>query len=129
TQQVAKFGFELIILKRANVVREADGTVKNPIKDNAEMLMAGGVIGGMSPLEKMKKTNPVAFRKRLFEANIEYQPQLEAAFAEHRPDLIVIDHFILPTALKQSGVPYVHVHSDNPLSLYESETLPPAGGG
>ena len=62
-------------------------------------------------------------------SSLEYEPQIEAAIQREKPDLFILDHFLISPAIQKSGIPWVYLFSANPLGLYDSEKLPPMGAG
>src|SRR5699024_10966992 len=69
------------------------------------------------------------FLKSIYDGVVQFNPQIAKHIETEKPDLFIIDHFMVPPALPLSGVPWIFLFSGNPLSLYKSDKLPPFGGG
>ena len=130
-QFVAKYGFEEILLSKS---APKDPTpvqpLKNPIQQMARDLINKGVLSAKSPLEKLK-SQPTAspFLKAAYETVVEYTPQIANAISAQKPDLIILDHFFIPPIVDQCGIPWIYLFSANPMTLYNSDKLPPFGAG
>ncbi len=148
-EEFSRFGFPIVALKRTSLETETEEnsppsddddddktakskrTLNDPIKDMAELLLSSGFISPGTALERLQRMDdPTAWLGRLYSAHADYQPQLAEYFRSERPDLAIVDSFLLPPALHQAALPYVFVNSGSPLELYDSsrDRLPPSGG-
>lgn len=131
-----KYGFEEILLTEkpkqwgGKPAAAADATPENPIKKMAMMLKSSGMLSAKTPLEKLKgEDNTGAFLKSIYDNVVEFNPQIAEHIKSLKPDLFIVDHFMVPPALPLSGVPWIFLFSGNPLGMYKSDKLPPFGGG
>ena len=132
--QYIKFGFEEILLKTpSSITDNQKQQPKNLIKEFADHLIKSGTLSAKSPVEKLRdqlKNGKVGdFIKRLYHILVPQNPLIADAIQQHKPDLVIIDHFLIPPAIPLSGVPWFFLFSGNPLALYDSEKLPPFGAG
>lgn len=136
--QFAKFGFEEILLfDRTPQTDKSDPSVKsveesvNPVKQMAQMLLDSGVMNGLSSLEKLHagEKGDSDFAEQQFHVSVQFNPQIEAAIRQGRPDVIIVDHFYVPPAVLTAGVPWVTLLSCNPLLALNNPNLPPASSG
>lgn len=136
----AKFGFEEILLShRRQTAASAAVQLLDPVLGYAQQLLISGRIGCKSSLEKMKATAEVnqssndVFQS-MFDACLDYDPQIELAIKREQPDLFVLDHFFNPPAAGKAAInghklPLVSIASANPIALFNSPLLPPAHSG
>ena len=82
-----------------------------------------------SSLEAMKMLKEGDFLGGLYHSAVAFEPQLEVALREGKPDLIVLDHFLVSPAIAQASAPFVNLFSGNPLMLFNNELLPPPCSG
>lgn len=103
--------------------------VENPIKAIAEHLITSGLLSNANSLEKLKLMQKADFFEDMLQRAIVFDPQLEKAFNEIKPDLIILDHFMISPAVQKSGIPYVLIFSGNPIMCMNSPKLPPPCSG
>ncbi|KAI2797952.1 hypothetical protein BLOT_013861 [Blomia tropicalis] len=135
--QFGKFGFDEMLLKPAPMPnfegkeKKTDEPPVNPIKVMAEMLLKSGFLSSKTPLEKMKENKKFGdeFLTRIYDGLVHFNPQIEEIIKNEKPDLLIVDHFIVPPCFPKSGIPWMFLFSGNPLNLYRSTKLPPFGGG
>lgn len=134
--QYGKYGFEEIILRQqpteAGSASSEKADKKNPFKDIAEQVAKSGVMSAKSPLEKLKEQNaskPASFMAGVVDTLVWFDPQIENILSRDKPDVFILDHFFVPPALQKSTIPWLCLTSGNPLNLYQSDKLPPFGGG
>lgn len=128
--QFAKFGYEEILLKKKP--KEDEVKPENPIKEMSKMLINSGFLGPASPLEKMKTQlkSGLNIFKDLFEPLVEFNVQISKAIEEGKPDLIIVDSFVIPPAIFKAPVPWIFLCSAQPLCVFQSKgKLPPYGAG
>ena len=130
----AKYSFNEIILEPRPAPQPEkpqpnhDGEPVNTVKVFAEMLLQMGLLSGKSSLEKLKR-GEIEFVISLYETMVHFDPQIGAAIEKGKPDVFVLDHFLVSPALLKSRVPWIHLYSSNPLALYDTDKLPPYGSG
>lgn len=126
--QFAKYGFREIVLTRPSL--KAENASVNPVKVFAEIIHKMGLLNGKTPLEKIREyTEDYSFITNIYDSTVDFNPQIEKAIAEEKPDLFILDHFLVPPALLQSKVPWIYLYSSNPSGMYNSPKLPPYGSG
>lgn len=126
--QFSKDGHEEVLLRRQQRLPPKSG---NPVKVVAGILKKH-LLNGKSSLQKMldhQRPEEDDFMKGLLEKMIDFDPQIEQAIKSLQPDVIIIDHFLLPPAIAKSKIPWVFLFSGNPLPIYQSSFLPPYGSG
>ena len=133
--QFAKFGFDEVVLHRTPAEGNNDQKNeerKNPVKVFAKMIKEMGLLGPATPLERIKekkKESDKVFSENLRQTTREFNPQIQAAIERDQPDLIILDHFLIPPAVPKSGIPWLLLFSGNPLAIFNSENLPPFSSG
>lgn len=97
----------------------------------AKLLKESSFLGPKSTLEKLRDQidDSKKFMDMVFDQLVEYNPQIEDAIRREQPDFFIADTFLMPPAVRQSGVPYACLFSPNPLFIYKSNKLPPFGSG
>lgn len=130
--QYAKFGFKEILLYR-NESSSVNEVPMDPVKGFAQQLLKSGFLSGISSIEKLKGINPANkednFVQTLYDSTVDFNPQIAEAIKREQPDVFILDHFLAPPIVFQANLPYMFLYSGNPLSLYQSEKLPPFGSG
>lgn len=112
----------------------------NPVKAFAKMILNMGLLNEKTPLERMKELSEnrakgndkdEQFAKSLYESTVDFNPQIKRAIEERKPDLFILDHFLVPPCLPESGMPWLYLFSGNPIAIYSSITkdLPPFATG
>lgn len=91
--------------------------------------VSGSLFASGNSLEKMKLMTSHDIFASLAKRSQFFFAQLIEAVNREKPDLVLLDHVLVPPALAQSGVPYVLVFSANPVLLYNSPKLPPLFSG
>src|SRR5699024_5281483 len=95
----------------------------------AQQLLDSGMLSGANSLEKLKLMEKADFLEDMLQRAIAFDPQIEVAIAEQRPDLIILDHFLISPAIRRSKIPYVQIFSGNPIMIINSPKLPPPASG
>ena len=98
----------------------------------AKFLIGSGFLGPASPLEKFKSQleNNVNVLAEFFADLPEFNVQIEKAIEEGKPDVIIVDSFVIPPAILKANVPWIFLCSAQPLCVFQSEgKLPPYGMG
>ncbi|KAH9388356.1 hypothetical protein TYRP_009571 [Tyrophagus putrescentiae] len=127
--QYRRYGFEEVHLN------EPEDPNESAARKRARAILASGVLSGKSTLEKMKESVELAdpFGLNLFNACVEFNPQIEAAISRYRPDALILDHFMIAPAFLAARVPWFKLSSSNPLGLFSSllpeGKLPPGESG
>lgn len=134
--QFSKYGFEEIFLKNAKdnepLKQETEEPKKNLMKETAQQLLASGYLGPKSSLEKMRDQTPPEdgeLMPALVQSMAEFDPQIESIIELEKPDLLVLDHVIVPPSIQKADIPWVYSWSANPIVVYHSDKLPPFGSG
>ncbi len=132
--QYGRYGFEEVHLVqtvqpkplRADDKNEPEDPNESAARKRARAILASGVLSGKSTLEKMKESVELAdpFGLNLFNACVEFNPQIEAAISRYRPDALILDHFMIAPAFLAARLPWFKLSSSNPLGLF-SGLLPP----
>lgn len=102
---------------------------ENPIKEIAKQLVSSGLLSNANSLEKLKLMQKADFFEDMLQRAIFFDPQIEKALNEVKPDLIILDHFMISPAIQKSGIPYVLIFSGNPIMCMNSSKLPPPCSG
>ena len=93
-------------------------------------MLSSGLFSGVNSLEKLKIMKRANFFEDIFQRAIVYEPQIEQAIKEGKPDLIILDHLMISPAIQRSGVPWVLSFSSNPVMFFNSQQkLPPPCSG
>src|SRR5699024_6887067 len=71
-------------------------------------------------------TNPFG---QVLDLMVELHPEIERAITDGRPDVIILDHFLIPPCVLHGNIPWVLLVSAAPLLLYRSSELPPGMTG
>ncbi len=105
----------------------------------AQSLKENGMLCAGTPLEKMRKQMAVAtddddatsFSEIILRTMVNFDGQIEAALEREKPDLFVLDNFLVPPALQRrhASLPWVLSVSAQPLCIFSHPNLPPFGGG
>ncbi|KAH9400338.1 hypothetical protein TYRP_001903 [Tyrophagus putrescentiae] len=131
----AKFGFDEYLLERAKSTsqNEPPSTEQvNPVKVFAQIMIKSGMFSDKSPMERMRDLagkKDESFVVKLYESTRDFNPQIQRAMDEHKPDLFILDHFIVPPALPKSGIPWLYLFSGSPTAILDSPDLPPFTSG
>ncbi|XP_075588217.1 NDP-glycosyltransferase YjiC isoform X2 [Dermatophagoides farinae] len=118
-----KFGFKEIVLKSAKVkqIMNKEGNQKaeeHPTKAMASVLKKFRDDGGDNE-----------FANLMYESVKEQNPQLITLIDEEKPDLIIMDQFILPPCIAYGKIPWAFLCSACPRFLYDSDDIPPMCSG
>lgn len=151
-----KYGFEELLLVNPNSKlfknqnsKENNKNVSNElktavIKKNAENLKEAGFFAGGSTLEKMrrqiedlyktkeKEGSKVAanhFIAAFYDSLLVFNSQIEHFLEKKRPNLVIVDAFLVPPAIQSSSIPWAFLCSCNPLAVLKSPKLPPHASG
>ncbi len=103
--------------------------LENPIKKAAQEMLENGMFSGASSLDKLKFMTNSAILEDMYQRAVQFEPQIEKALKKGKPDLIILDHFILPVSIQRSGIPFVVIFSGNPLMIFNNDKLPPPCSG
>lgn len=108
---------------------------ENPVKTFARMMVNSGMLNkeNKTPLERVKEMaekrakgdDGPDFALKMYEPLVDFNPQIKKAIQDQKPDLFILDHFLVPPALPESGIPWLYCFSGNPLAIYGSKDLPP----
>lgn len=105
---------------------------ENPGERIGRMLVESKVIGPWSVEEKMANVIEMMHGEKNYRDNAAYDAAIKQCLELYKPDLVYIDHIILPPSVYFSGTPWVFNASAVP-SLYleydEDDELPPGGSG
>ncbi|KAH9393414.1 hypothetical protein TYRP_021753 [Tyrophagus putrescentiae] len=107
----------------------------HPVSEQANANLARGAFARKTPLEQLQlqmdhfSTN--AHLTGNFQTTIEKTEKMAALFADPgtRPDVLILDTFIISPAVLQSGIPWCYLFSANPMGLYKGDEMPPFGAG
>lgn len=153
---IQKYGFEELLLVNPNTKllknqgsKENNKNISNElktavIKKNAENLKKAGFFASGSTLEKMrrqiddlsktkeKENSEVTgnqFIAAFYESLLVFNSQIELFLEKKRPDLVIVDAFLVPPAIQKSQIPWAFLCSCNPLAVLKSPKLPPHASG
>ncbi|KAH9497176.1 hypothetical protein DERF_013180 [Dermatophagoides farinae] len=135
-----KFGFKEIVLKSAKVkqIMNKEGNQKaeeHPTKAMASVLKKfrdDGTLSGKPSIEKLQDFKPGGdneFANLMYESVKEQNPQLITLIDEEKPDLIIMDQFIVPPCVAYGKIPWAFLCSACPRFLYDSDDIPPMCSG
>lgn len=141
--EVARYGFEEFLLRKSStklatdmmLEEDEDGDEEefyqtNPMQRLAKTRKAVGLFSAKTPLQKLQSQSSAStLLQDMFDSLVEYHSQMGFAIARLSPDLILLDHFLIPPAILLSEIPWVYLFSLNPLGLHNSKLLPPFGSG
>ncbi|CAG2101754.1 unnamed protein product [Medioppia subpectinata] len=114
--KLAAYGIETVELANRNVT-----------DDGAQRLMSLGIIGGASPIEKVRLASGHAEFWTKHAQNMD--TQLAAVLPAIRPDVIVVDQVWTLPSVVLSGIPCVWCWSVGPLVMLDDERTPPGESG
>nr|XP_046909220.1 uncharacterized UDP-glucosyltransferase YjiC-like [Dermatophagoides farinae]XP_046909221.1 uncharacterized UDP-glucosyltransferase YjiC-like [Dermatophagoides farinae] len=87
------------------------------------------VLQHKTPKEKLELRDNAMF-KRIYEKMKRLHEKIDRLIDEHGPDLIIIDHFIIPPCIAfRRNTPWIFLFSGCPDFLYNSKELPPLMSG
>ncbi|KAH9426273.1 hypothetical protein DERP_010839 [Dermatophagoides pteronyssinus] len=102
------------------------------LKDDGEdpkMLQKSIVLQHRTPKEKLQLRDNAMF-KRIYEKMKRLNNQIDQLITKFDPDLIIIDHFIIPPCIAfHPRIPWIFLFSGCPDFLYNSTELPPLMSG
>lgn len=145
-----QYGFEELLLvnpnskpknckEKSSSSAETEVAKTAAIKANAENLRASGFFGGGSTLEKMrrqledleadKENGGNHFIEAFYESLLVFNSQIECWLEKARPDLVIVDAFLVPPAIQAFLAPWAFLCSCNPLAVLKSPLLPPHASG
>ena len=111
---------------------DEDGEKKeDPVKRFGTLLLSSGILSNKTALEKnivMSKMAENTWTESLDEVG-QYDVQIKNAIEELKPDVVILEHFLLAPSVIKSGIPWVMLFSANPVVLYNSDDLPPFKSG
>lgn len=125
-----------MIILRNNKVQETTNkqSESNLLKEIAQSVKESGFLSSSSPLEKIRKQMASienSFTENIFQTMVAFDSQIEAAIEREKPDVFILDNFLVPPALQRhsSTLPWVLSVSAQPLCIFSHPKLPPFGGG
>lgn len=123
-----KFNFNEIPLTKESKDENKDD---DPLKTFAAHLLTTGLLSNKTSLEKnvIMSTTEEKTQNENVEEVYQFDFQIKKAIDEHKPDVIIMEHFHLAPSVIKSGIPWIRLFSFNPLSLYNSNDLPPFKSG
>ena len=126
--KLEKEGFieELLVDPNNNFKEDNSG---DPVKKYVEELLTSGILSGIPPKEKLKQLLGSGWFQKMIDLTKALCPTYQQIVDKHKPNLIIIDHFVAIPPILKSGIPWVLLFSGNPLRMFGSEELPPAGFG
>ena len=92
-------------------------------------MLSNGLLSGANSKDKLKFLHNAGFMEDLYQRMVAFEPQIEKALAEHKPDLIILDHQMVSPSIQRSGIPFVVIFSAGPLLIFDNEKLPPPCSG
>ncbi len=91
--QFSKYGLTEKILTRSTL-KKKEATV-NPVKVFAEMILKMDLLNGKTPLQKIQDySEDHSFMINLYDSTVDFNPQIEQAIFEEKPDCFILDHFL-----------------------------------
>lgn len=136
-----KHGFKEIVLqsdvkqKMLETTNDEKSDKKaHPIKAFVPMLQKwreSGMLSGKSSFEKLKVFDPEEdhFLGKIYEELKEVHPKIVELIEQEKPDLIIVDHFLVPPCIAYGKTPWAFLFSGNPLFILEHPDLPPITSG
>ncbi|KPM10603.1 hypothetical protein QR98_0091620 [Sarcoptes scabiei] len=91
-----------------------------------------GIISGKSSFEKLDsfdKNNDSGFHQKLQNHIKETHEEISDLMAKEKPDLIIIDNFLVYPCIAFGKIPWATLISSGPLCLFDSSELPPLMSG
>lgn len=125
--QFGKFGFTERLLPMAKQDKPIEG---NPMKLMAERVKESGILSDLPPLDKIKSFKDSPFLGETIKQVIAQEPVIAEILKQDKPDLIIVDHFILAPSISFGKIPWVLLFSGNPCFFFSnsSEIPPPMSG-
>ena len=100
-----------------------------PGQKGASQLLKTGFLQPSSSIEKMKMMANTPFFNEMIDNTIANDSLMRQLVDKHKPDVIIIDHFIGMPSLIYSGIPWVFLFSGNPLFVLHDDKTPPGCSG
>lgn len=120
--KLAHYGFIEELIEN----KEEEG---KPGEAGASHLLEDGLLSEATSLEKLKLLQNNDFFSKLVDRVLDVEPRMKEIVAKHKPDVIIIDHFVGSPTLVYSGKPWVFLFSGNPLFVIDDERTPPKASG
>lgn len=133
-EKLRKYGFETVLLYDHSKAQKTSDQPKDakPWKQVGEMMRSRGFFSSKTPLEKYKMqagAEDSPFLKGIRDQILQFDQQIEKAIIDGRPDIMIIDQFLLPPSILKTGIPWAYLNSGNPIPVFASRELPPRGSG
>lgn len=99
---------------------------------SGQMLKDNGILSAIGPKEKlirMTNSGRMTHLVRTFHSVKRWEDKMTALIVKHRPNVIVVDNFITPPSIGESGIPWVYLHSSSALSAFAHPATPPPMSG
>ncbi|XP_027206131.2 NDP-glycosyltransferase YjiC-like [Dermatophagoides pteronyssinus] len=139
----SKHGFQEFVLQSDVKKQMLAGNGENndkkahPIKAFAPMLQKmreSGMLSGKTPFEKIKIFDPneeeeVDLMAKIYEEMKEVHPKIVELIEQEKPDLIIVDHFLVPPCIAYGKTPWAFLFSGNPIFILDHPELPPISSG
>ncbi|KAH9416527.1 hypothetical protein DERP_009890 [Dermatophagoides pteronyssinus] len=135
-----KYGFKEIVMKIARVkeIMEKNGNEKSdehPCKAMSSIwkkFREDGALSGKPSIEKLnifKIGGDNEAMNLMFESVKDQHPHLVDIIDKEKPDLIIMDQFVVPPCILFGKIPWAFLCSPCPRMLYETPDLPPRSSG
>ena len=126
--KLADYGFQEEFLGDKNKGSDIKPDMK-PGQKGASQLLNSGILQPSSSMDKMKMMVNGPFFNEMIENAIANEPLMRQFVDKHKPDVIIIDHYIGMPSLIYSGIPWVFLFSGNPLFVLQDDATPPGCSG
>ncbi|CAG2102131.1 unnamed protein product [Medioppia subpectinata] len=120
--KLTKYGIREVLLAKIDSPFETNGAT-----DLAKHMIARGLVGGDSPLQKAQRE--ATFVELWTKHMKQFDPQFERLLPTIQPDLIVLDQFMTWPSLELSAIPCVWLWGNGPLIMVDDEKAPPHESG
>lgn len=94
-----------------------------------DLLLKSGMVSDLSSLDKLKVIKYDAILGKMSEQCSRQHNRMAEVLQEERPDLVVIDSYLIPKAIVKSDIPWVYLFSGSPVFMYNTTRLPPKSSG
>lgn len=128
-----KFGFKEL---RFHLNEEATQNNVHPLEKMKYALLElkKSELSNKSPFEKLdslsiENNNKNIFFKMVYNQMIEMHPQLIDAIEKYKPNLFILDSFLIFPCILFGNIPWIFQNSCNPVVLFNSKELPPPMSG
>ena len=122
--KAAAFGYEEHI-----IVFEKKKAEENPGDHIGARLVENKVLGHFSREELIGNIVKLIHNEDNYRDYKAFDDAIKETIKLYQPDLIYLDHCVVPPTLYYSGIPFINNASCTPIFFHDSDQIPPGGSG